>query len=67
MSERDRSSWNLEDARISRLPSDGEDAFYIADFITQDEEERLLQKVRRYPLSLLLLLQILASTSTLGT
>jgi alkylated DNA repair protein alkB family protein 6 len=60
MSERDPSSWNLEDARITRLPGDGEDAFYIADFITQDEEERLLQKVRRYPLSLLL--QILEST-----
>ncbi|KAL2848648.1 hypothetical protein BJX68DRAFT_267510 [Aspergillus pseudodeflectus] len=50
MSERDPSSWNLEDARITQLPGDGEDAFYIADFITQDEEERLLQKITTAPL-----------------
>lgn len=33
---------DLESARIKSLP---EDAFYIADFITEDEEEMLLQKV----------------------
>ncbi|KAL3461519.1 hypothetical protein BJX64DRAFT_157828 [Aspergillus heterothallicus] len=43
-------NWNLEDARIIRLPGDGEDAFYIADFISQDEEERLLQKIAAAPL-----------------
>ncbi|KAL2822531.1 hypothetical protein BJX63DRAFT_427096 [Aspergillus granulosus] len=40
--------WNLEDAHITRLP--GHDAFYIADFITRDEEERLLQKITTAPL-----------------
>ncbi|KAJ0422418.1 hypothetical protein BJY00DRAFT_75084 [Aspergillus carlsbadensis] len=49
MSERN-CRWNLEDARITRLPGDGEDAFYIADFITRDEEERLLQKITTAPL-----------------
>lgn len=33
---------NLEVARIKSLP---DDAFYIADFITEEEEELLLQKV----------------------
>ncbi|EQL27854.1 hypothetical protein BDFG_09342 [Blastomyces dermatitidis ATCC 26199] len=31
----------LEEARIESIP---ESAYYIPDFITQDEEERLLQK-----------------------
>lgn len=35
-------NFDLESARIKSLP---EDAFYIADFITEDEEEMLLQKV----------------------
>lgn len=35
--------FNLEAARISVLP---DDAFYIPDFITEEEEARLLQKVR---------------------
>ncbi|KAL2848119.1 hypothetical protein BJY01DRAFT_212305 [Aspergillus pseudoustus] len=47
MSER---NWNLEDVRITGLPGDGVDAFYIADFITQDEEERLLEKITTAPL-----------------
>jgi hypothetical protein len=34
--------FDLEAARITALP---EDAFYISDFITEDEEDRLLQKV----------------------
>lgn len=34
--------FDLEAARITSLP---DDAFYIADFITEDEEEGLLQKV----------------------
>lgn len=34
--------FDLEAARIKSLP---DDAFYIADFITEDEEEALLQKV----------------------
>jgi hypothetical protein len=34
--------FNLEAARIKFLP---DDAFYIADFITEEEEELLLQKV----------------------
>lgn len=34
--------FNLEDTRIIALP---EDAFYISDFITEDEEDWLLQKV----------------------
>lgn len=34
--------FNLEAARITALP---EDAFYISDFITEDEEDWLLQKV----------------------
>lgn len=33
---------DLEAARITALP---EDAFYISNFITKDEEDRLLQKV----------------------
>lgn len=35
--------FDLEAARITALP---EDAFYISDFITEDEERWLLQKVR---------------------
>jgi alkylated DNA repair protein alkB family protein 6 len=34
--------FNLEAARIKSLP---DDAFYIADFITEEEEEMLQQKV----------------------
>lgn len=34
--------FDLEAARITALP---EDAFYISDFITEDEEDWLLQKV----------------------
>ena len=34
--------FDLETARITALP---EDAFYISDFITEDEEDWLLQKV----------------------
>ncbi|KAF9895395.1 hypothetical protein FE257_000301 [Aspergillus nanangensis] len=37
----------LENARIHSLP---EDAFYIADFITPEEEELLLQKIHAVPL-----------------
>ncbi|KAJ5085834.1 hypothetical protein N7532_010605 [Penicillium argentinense] len=37
---------NLETARIISLPPD---AFYIADFISEDEEKWLLQKVNPYP------------------
>jgi alkylated DNA repair protein alkB family protein 6 len=33
---------DLETARITSLPGE---AFYIADFISEDEEEYLLQKV----------------------
>lgn len=33
--------FNLEAARIKSLP---DDAFYIADFITEEEEKLLLQK-----------------------
>ncbi|KAL2871110.1 uncharacterized protein BJX67DRAFT_216694 [Aspergillus lucknowensis] len=40
--------WNLEAARISQLP--GEDAFYIADFVTEAEEQSLLQKITSAPL-----------------
>ncbi|OQD71853.1 hypothetical protein PENPOL_c001G08869 [Penicillium polonicum] len=39
--------FNLEAARITALP---EDAFYISDFITEDEEDWLLQKVKSAPL-----------------
>ncbi|KAJ6138279.1 hypothetical protein N7471_004765 [Penicillium samsonianum] len=39
--------FNLEAARITALP---EDAFYISDFITEDEEDWLLQKVQSAPL-----------------
>lgn len=39
-------TFDLEAARISSLP---EDAFYIPDFITEDEEELLLHKVRLHP------------------
>ncbi|EAW08192.1 uncharacterized protein ACLA_029200 [Aspergillus clavatus NRRL 1] len=39
--------FNLEAARITSLP---EDAFYIADFITEDEEELLLHKITTAPL-----------------
>ncbi|KGO47237.1 Oxoglutarate/iron-dependent dioxygenase [Penicillium expansum] len=39
--------FDLEAARITTLP---EDAFYISDFITEDEEEWLLQKVKSAPL-----------------
>lgn len=35
-------SFDLEAARIKSLP---EDAFYIPDFISEDEERFLLQKV----------------------
>jgi alkylated DNA repair protein alkB family protein 6 len=35
-------AFDLEAARITALP---EDAFYIPDFITEDEENWLLQKV----------------------
>lgn len=34
--------FDIETARITALP---EDAFYISDFITEDEESWLLQKV----------------------
>ncbi|KAJ5629218.1 Oxoglutarate/iron-dependent dioxygenase [Penicillium herquei] len=40
-------SYNLDAARIASLP---EDAFYIADFISEDEEARLLQRVQSAPL-----------------
>ncbi|KAJ6036536.1 Oxoglutarate/iron-dependent dioxygenase [Penicillium herquei] len=40
-------SYNLDAARITSLP---EDAFYIADFISDDEEARLLQRVQSAPL-----------------
>ncbi|KOS48884.1 hypothetical protein ACN38_g143 [Penicillium nordicum] len=39
--------FNIEAARITSLP---DDAFYISDFITEDEEDRLLQKVKSAPL-----------------
>ncbi|KAJ5468407.1 hypothetical protein N7475_006159 [Penicillium sp. IBT 31633x] len=39
--------FDLEAARITALP---EDAFYISDFITEDEERWLLQKVTSAPL-----------------
>ncbi|KUM64160.1 hypothetical protein ACN42_g2908 [Penicillium freii] len=39
--------FDLEAARITALP---EDAFYISDFITEDEEDCLLQKVKSAPL-----------------
>ncbi|OQE30606.1 hypothetical protein PENFLA_c003G07924 [Penicillium flavigenum] len=39
--------FDLEAARITALP---EDAFYISDFITEDEEDWLLQKVKSAPL-----------------
>ncbi|KAJ5774349.1 hypothetical protein N7457_009245 [Penicillium paradoxum] len=39
--------FDLEAARITALP---EDAFYIPDFITEDEEQWLLQKVNSAPL-----------------
>ncbi|RJE19371.1 hypothetical protein PHISCL_08287 [Aspergillus sclerotialis] len=39
--------FDLEAARINSLP---EDAFYISDFITEDEEELLLQKIQTAPL-----------------
>lgn len=35
---------DLEAARITSLPAD---AFYISDFISEDEEDRLLQRVSR--------------------
>lgn len=34
--------WDLQKARIHALPQEG---FYISDFIKEDEEEFLLQKV----------------------
>ncbi|KAJ6152758.1 hypothetical protein N7497_007077 [Penicillium chrysogenum] len=37
--------FDLEAARITALP---EDAFYISDFITEDEEDWLLQKLLEY-------------------
>ncbi|KAL4927956.1 uncharacterized protein BDV17DRAFT_103350 [Aspergillus undulatus] len=37
----------LDSARITRLP---DEAFYITDFITEDEEERLLRKIPTAPL-----------------
>jgi alkylated DNA repair protein alkB family protein 6 len=40
---------SLEDARIKSLPPS---AFYIADFITQEEEEVLLNKVSHTPFAL---------------
>ncbi|KAJ5163436.1 uncharacterized protein N7500_005266 [Penicillium coprophilum] len=39
--------FDLEAVRITALP---EDAFYISDFITEDEEDWLLQKVKSAPL-----------------
>lgn len=36
---------NLEAARIHFLPREG---FYISDFITEDEEDFLLQKASRH-------------------
>ncbi|CAG8878369.1 unnamed protein product [Penicillium nalgiovense] len=39
--------FDLEAARITALP---EDAFYISDFITEDEEDWLLRKVKSAPL-----------------
>lgn len=36
---------DLEAARITSLPAD---AFYISDFVSEDEEEWLLQKVSGY-------------------
>lgn len=36
---------NLETARIKSLPHEG---FYISDFITEDEEDYLLQKASKY-------------------
>ncbi|KAJ5818737.1 hypothetical protein N7474_004328 [Penicillium riverlandense] len=39
--------FNLEAARIPALP---DDAFYISDFITEEEETRLLQKIASAPL-----------------
>ena len=45
--------WDLEAARITSLP---DDAFYIPEFITEEEEQILLQKVipPQSPRSLLL-------------
>ncbi|CAG7924139.1 unnamed protein product [Penicillium olsonii] len=40
-------TFNLESARITALP---DEAFYISDFITEDEEDRLLSKVKAAPL-----------------
>jgi len=37
--------FDLENARIASLPGTG---FYIADFITEDEEESLIQKVSNF-------------------
>lgn len=37
---------DLESARIKSLPDDG---FYIANFISEDEEEFLLRKVSELP------------------
>lgn len=42
-------TFDLEAARITSLP---QDAFYIADFITEAEEELLLHKVRTISYSL---------------
>lgn len=41
----DEMSFSLEAARIKSIP---DDAFYIPDFITEDEERYLVQKVGRY-------------------
>lgn len=38
--------FQLEEARIKSIP---ESAYYIPEFITQDEEELLLQKVGSHP------------------
>ncbi|KAL5337665.1 hypothetical protein BJX70DRAFT_229021 [Aspergillus crustosus] len=40
---------DLEAGRIRNLPGDGQDAFYIADFITEEEEQVLLQKINSTP------------------
>ncbi|KAL4881311.1 hypothetical protein BJY04DRAFT_63305 [Aspergillus karnatakaensis] len=36
---------NLEASRIKELPREGQDAFYIAEFISEEEEAVLLQKI----------------------
>lgn len=53
--------FDLDTVRVSALP-DG--AFYISDFVTEDEEDWLMQKVCCWCLALVHILFILFSTCT---